>query len=225
MKGTSFPATWAIQRMPPIRTRPDHQGHRDARPELGNGKRAAAERVGHRIGLDHIADTESGECAEDRECGAEPEPSPPQPVLDVVHGSADIVALLVDLPILDRQYTLGVFGRHPDEGRTPHPEERTGAADRDRRGDAGDVAGPDRRRKRGHQGVEGRDIALALRLSAGPQHAEAVTELEYGHQAQTDHQEQTRSQDQDQHGGAPNETVDRADPILDHLHLSPPQFS
>ncbi len=118
----------------------------------------------HRIGLDHAADTEGGEAAEQ---GKQPaKPFQPQPFGNVAHRSALHGAVGQVLAIFHRQHGLGIFGRHPDQGADPHPEDRSRAAEVDGRGHPGDVAGADGGRQGGGQRLERGDIPLGLAVRA-----------------------------------------------------------
>ena len=82
-------------------------------------------------------------------------------VLDVVHGAAYPVALVVALAEVYGQGDLSELGAHSEQGGYPHPEDRAGAAEGDSAGNAGDISGADRRRKGGTHGLEGSYAALA----------------------------------------------------------------
>ena len=65
-------------------------------------------------------------------------------VFDVVHRSADELAVGVFLTVEDSQCNLRKFRTHAEQGRNPHPEHRTRSADRDSTGDTGNITGTDR---------------------------------------------------------------------------------
>ena len=85
------------------------------------------------------------ECAAATQGKAQGKPSPPwaQAIADVIHRSAAEITFAVALAELHRTDRLGIFSRHTNQRRTPHPEQRTEATQRDRGRHTGDVPGPD----------------------------------------------------------------------------------
>ena len=75
--------------------------------------------------------------------------------------------MIVDLAEVHREEHLGILGRHADQRRHPHPEQRARPPERDRGGDAGDVAGADGGRERRHQRGVGTDLALGAGFRRG----------------------------------------------------------
>ncbi len=161
------------------------------------------QRIRHRVGLDHVADAETGKTRKQGKAGAEPRPVRAHAIRDVVHGTADIVAVLIDLAVAHCEHSLGELGGHAHQGRHPHPEHRARPADEDRRGDTGDVARADGRRKSRHQGIERRDIALACGHAAAPQHPEGERHIPDRAEFQAERQKEADAEEQHQHGHAP----------------------
>ena len=162
------------------------------------------------VDLGHVADTEGGKETEDAEHAAEPAPAFAETVLNVVHRSADPVALVVALAVTDCQDHFGVLGRHAEQSRDPHPEDSAGAACRDGAGDACDVSCADRRRKSGGHGLERchftvSGLLLLEDLAEGVLHR--VSEAGELDEAHADAQENAGSHKQDQHPGTPRDSV------------------
>ena len=109
------------------------------------------------VDLRHVADTEGGDGREDAEQHADALPVLAEAVFDVVHRSADPVALCVALTVLDGQRDLGIFDHHAEQRRQPQPEHCAVAAKRDGLRGADDIAGADRRSQSGRNGLQGCD--------------------------------------------------------------------
>ena len=128
------------------------------------GQRVDIERFlqvsGNGVGLDGIADAESGDRAEQGE--QHPQPFLPQSPLQIIHRTARHLAVLVNHPVFDGQHPFGVLGSHAECRRDPHPEQRARPADRDRGGNADDVSRTDGCGQGHHQCLEVADIALLI---------------------------------------------------------------
>ena len=85
-----------------------------------------------------------------------------QPVFDVVHRTAGDFAVLIDGPVAHSQAPFGVFRRHTDEGRHPHPEDSPWPAGMNSRGNADDITCPDRCGQSRAESFETIDIAFPL---------------------------------------------------------------
>ena len=167
--------------------------------------------IGDVVHLNGVADAESRQRAEDAEENGEPVPILAQAVLDIVHRAADPVAVLVALTEPDGEDDFGEFGAHADESGDPQPEDRAGAAERNGRDDAGDVAGADGRRQGGGDCLEGSDFALTGRMAledpaqrVAHRIAEPAELDESGHDAE----DQPCADQEDEHGDAPHDAVD-----------------
>ncbi len=206
-------------------TAENHQADHDHGDQAGRPQRhreGGFQRVGHAVDLHHVANAEAGQPAEDGERSAKPDPLLAQPVLDGIHRAADVLATVVLLAVVNRQHDLAVLGGHTDQRGAPHPEQRARAAEEDRRGDAGDVAGTYRCGQRRHQRLERADLTggfVALGTTA-PHQGEAGTNAGQRHELEHDHQHQAGAKDQDQHGRAPDEAVNGVDEVVQKFHSS-----
>ena len=138
--------------------------------------------------------------------------------LDVIERAAENMAVLVDGAELDGEQTLGVLGRHSEEGGEPHPEHGARAAGDDSRCHADDVARADGRRKRGAQRAEARHLALRifalLVLEHVAQRAGQLAELQA---AQTHRQKNAAEQDEHHKGHAPHEVIDGGEHVIERF--------
>ena len=135
-----------------------------------------------------------------------------------------MLATVILLAVMHRQDHFAIFRRHAHQRGAPHPEQRARAAEEDRRGHTGDVAGTDRRGQAGHQRLERTDLArffVAFRASA-PDQCEAGADTRQRHELEHRHQEETGAQNQHQHGRAPDETVNAIDQVLQEFHSRHP---
>ena len=73
---------------------------------------------------------------------------------EIIHRAAAPFTAFILLTVIDTENIFGIVCHHSEEGNDPHPEDRTGAAGDDGRRYAGDIAGADRRRKRGAETLE-----------------------------------------------------------------------
>ena len=178
--------------------------------------------------LGGVADAEGSQRTENTEDNTQPLPVFAQAVLDVIHGAADPVAILVALTVFDRQHNLGVLGHHADEGGNPQPEDGARAAQGDGGGDAGDVAGADGGGQRGSQSLEGSDLALlglvlVKHFADGVFHG--VAELPELEALQAHSEDNARAHEENQCGNAPHNavqpTVAGSDCAIDIHTLSP----
>ncbi len=176
--------------------------------------------IGHAVDLDHVADTEAGEPAEQGEGRTEPGPALAQTVLDGIHRTADVFVALILLAVVHRQHHFGELGGHSHQRGAPHPEQRARAAEEDRRGHPGDVAGTDGGRQAGHQRLERADLAAALVILATPlpEQAKADSQAHQGHELQPQHQVQAGAENQHQHQRPPDHAVQVDHPLLQAFH-------
>ena len=171
--------------------------------------------------LHGVADAEGCQGRKDTEDSTQPLPVLAEAVLDVIHGAADPVAVLVAFTEPDGQQDLGVLGRHADQGGDPQPEHGTRAAQRDGGGDTGDVTGTDGTSQRRTHGLEGRHFAflgfgLGEDLAQGVLHG--VAELTELHAEGPDGQQDTGTHQEDEHGDAPHDAVDGTVDGLNDCH-------
>ena len=146
-------------------TTQDHGGHekRGRQADRQSGKPGdVAYGLRDGVGLDPVPDSKGRQRRKQGEADRQypSQASPPDPVLQVVHGSAGLLAPGVRLPEANAQHGLRVLGGHADQAGDPHPEERPGPTGGDRGCDTHDVTGSDGRGEGGHQGLEVRDIAF-----------------------------------------------------------------
>ena len=142
-----------------------HDGSQDGQRRAGDpgiDVEAGLDGLGHRVGLHRAADAEGGQHA--KQGKQHRQPLDAQAALDVVHGAAAHLPLVVGDAVLDGQHGLAVLGGHAEEGGDPHPEDGARATGDDGRGHAGDVAGTDGGRERRHQRPEVADVALVVLL-------------------------------------------------------------
>ena len=125
---------------------------------------SAGDRGNYGVDLGHVAYAEGRKHSEERKQRAQPFPVFAEALAYVVHGAAYPVALVVALAEVQGKGDLSELGAHSEQGGYPHPEYRAGAAEGDSAGNAGDVAGADRRREGGTHGLEGSYGALACFL-------------------------------------------------------------
>ena len=99
------------------------------------------------VDLAHVTDAEGGQDGREGEEDAQELAQgfaalvATKPFAQVVHRSATPFLLAVTATVVDAKDVLGVVGHHSQEGRDPHPEDRTRPAHRNGGRDAGDVAG------------------------------------------------------------------------------------
>ena len=157
---------------------------------------AVDERGGHRVDLDRVANPEGCDRSEDREREpqvlAELRRELADAVAQVVHRSADEPPRGVLLAIGDRAHRLGVLRRHAEQRDEPHVEDRAWSAEGDGGRDAGDVPRADGGRQRGHERVEGLDLAFADGAALVEQQPEAVAHLAPGHEDEAQGEQHTR---------------------------------
>ncbi len=109
--------------------------------------------------LGHVADAEGANGAQHCEDRTQPPPVIAQPLGDVVHRTADPVALRIALAEMDGHGNLGILGDHAEERGHFHPEYGAGAAGRNRARYAHDVARADRSRQGRGNGLQRGDRA------------------------------------------------------------------
>ena len=164
-------------------------------------------------GLDGVAGAQCGQSCKDGEQDSQPLPLGAQTLGDGVHGAADPVANRITLTELNSQQDLGILGSHTDQCGDPQPEQSAGAAQGDSCGDTSDVTGADGACQRSGNCLEGSHFAfcsllLGEDLTQGVLHSMAeAAEL---HTAHADGHQDAGADQQDQHDGAPDKSVDRA---------------
>nr|DAL56230.1 MAG TPA_asm: hypothetical protein [Caudoviricetes sp.] len=142
-----------------------------------------------------------------------------EPVLHIVGRAADVgVAAAAFVELRKGRFDEGARGPH--EGDDPHPEDRSGTADDDRRGHAGQVARADAAGQRYGEGLERGDVALAPGCASRrlAQHADHLAQHAELHAACPQGEPHgTAEQRRNQHM-APQNVVDAADPAGQSLH-------
>ncbi|MCY1412564.1 hypothetical protein D9M71_279750 [compost metagenome] len=196
------------------------QHHADHAGQPGRHAEGAGKGLRHAVDLDHVADAEAGETAEQREGAAHPRPLLAQAVLDRVHRPADVFAALVLLAVVHGEHHLAVLGGHADQRGAPHPEDCPGAAEEDRGGDAGDIAGADGGGQTGHQRLERADLAgaVVIFLASLPEQAEGSDDPGQRHEFQPQHEEQAGAEDEDQHGRPPDQAIETIHHGIEEFH-------
>ena len=175
--------------------------------------------VGDGIGLDGIADTETGEHPESGEKKCQPFPFFAETVPDIVHRAADIIAEHIFFAVTDGQCRFGKLGGHTGQCDQPHPEKGARPAEEDRRGHSRDIAGADRGGHGGHQRIERRDIAgLVAFLPAAPHHSECEGNAALCHETVTDRQKEAGACQKRQQNRAADEAVELSDQFDKSVH-------
>jgi hypothetical protein len=195
----------------------DDDGGQD-RHEPAADPRRDAERLlceaGDGIRLDRAPDAKGGDGGERGEDDAEP--LRVHPPLEDVHRAAGHRPVRVLHPEADGEERLGVLRRDAEDAGQPHPEDGARPAGRDRRRDADDVPGPDRRGEGGRQGAELADVAGPLLLPAEGD-LDGRPEVPLG-EAEAERQEEVRSEEKDDEGPAPDEVAAPGQKLLDGRH-------
>ena len=142
--------------------------------------------------LNGIARAQRSQCSKNTEDDAQPFPVLPQAVLNVIHGAAYPVSVLVPLPELHRQKHLGILGGHTNQGCHPQPKQCTRSAQGNRR------MGP----------FENLPNGILHGVAEFP---ELQPLIPYGH-------ENTDANEQNQHGGPPYKAVHRAVDLCNQFH-------
>ena len=112
----------------------DHEAHGDGDGRLMIGRCRekgggdGIDRACDGIDLGDITDAEGCHHAEQAEQDTQPLEAAAQAVFHIIHRSADPLALGVAPAVADAEEDLGVFRRHAQQGRDPHPEHGPGAA-------------------------------------------------------------------------------------------------
>jgi hypothetical protein len=115
-------------------------------------------RIGHRIGLHHVSNTEGGDARKEGE--QKPERPGSEAPGEIVHGPPAHRPEAVLFAVLHGQDRLGKLGGHADQARYPHPEKGARSSGGQGGRDARDVPRPHRCGQGGHQGLEMGDVAL-----------------------------------------------------------------
>src|SRR5690606_12080649 len=134
-----------------------------------------------------------------------------EPVLDVVHGAAHVLALFVRFAKVNRADRFRVLCGHAQQGAAPHPEQGTRPAEANGRGNAGDIAGADGGGQGSHQGVKGRDLPCPAAAPALGELAKAVGDLAQRNGPQHNHQKEARAENQTQHDRTPGEVIQKGE--------------
>ena len=198
------------------------QGHDDAHHKVQGGKRTAAHDAVFQQGgvngrndgvhLCGIAGAEHGQHAEQGIQHSKKLPMLAQAVFNVVHGAAYPFAGLAALTVIHRQRDFGELGAHAQQGRAPHPEHRTRAADGNGTCHTGDVAGAHGARQCGAHRLKRRHGTIGSILFA--EHAsdgsfDGVGKFADLQKARAHAQEQAHADDAHHGRHAPDELVDR----------------
>ena len=168
--------------------------------------------LGGIAGAEDRADTEEGIQI------CQPHPLAAQTVLDVVHGAAHIVALLVPFPEIHRQGNFGELGAHAQQGGDPHPEHSTGAADGNGTCHAGNVAGANgcgqsgTHRLERSQGTAG-GSGFVKNTANGTLHG--IAKLPQLQEAAADTQVQTHADDAGHGGNTPDKAIQKVIDLCD----------
>ena len=112
---------------------------------------------------------------------------------------------------IHRQHNLGKLGTHAQKRADPHPEHSARTAQRDSAGNAGDIAGAYRRRKRGTYSLERRDGAfLRMLFAEHPAHgaAHGRGKLPDLNKPAVAAEPQTDAQNQDHGRNAPDKVIE-----------------
>ena len=188
----------------------DHEG--DACNDGGDAE-GGIHVCGNGIDLGHVADTKGRKSSQDAEKHSKPFPLRPHAVLNIVHRTANPVAMFIALTVSDGKRDLGVLDHHAKQGSHPEPEDCSVAAHGNCLGSSDDVAGADGCRKSCRDRLQRRDRAsvgllslehLADRVLHGIAKA---TEL---HRAAADGQEDTAHENARQQDVQPRDIVERA---------------
>ena len=201
-----------------------HQRGNDKARHPRGDRETIRQRGRHRVDLHGVADAERRHRAEHRESQTQPlaefRGELADAVAQVVHRSADMLAVLVHLAIGDRAHRFRVFRGHPEQRDQPHVEDRSRSAERDRSRDARDISGADGRRKRCHQRIERLDLARARWSGPVEQQPEAVDDLAPRHEHQSQGQQQTGDAKHAEHRRPPDKGVDLVDDGVQLVHGS-----
>ena len=84
-----------------------------------------------------------------------------RPFFDVIHRAADPIAVFVFFSEMNCKGDFGKFGAHAKQCRDPHPEDRSGTADGDGAGDAGNITRAYSSSQSGAQRLERRRGAIS----------------------------------------------------------------
>ena len=196
---------------------------------------------GNGIDLTHVADAERGEDAEAAEQNSQYGANllvagiAAQAILEVVHGAAAPLTILILAAIVDAQHIFGIVGHHAEDGDNPHPEHGAGATGGNGGCHTGNIARADGGGQGGAQALELADGAVFLGRVGGnvligkdsadglfhpvPKPGQLEGAGQDGHQDAGTHQHY-------QHGHSPNESidgiVDSCDSLNDVFHFSSP---
>ena len=212
--GYQFPGNVANPADAPNDDHTDESGNDNSGQPLGHAE-TVPKCHGHRVHLDRVANAERSERTKDGECKskvlAEFRSKFPDAVAQVVHRTADILAVGVDLPVGDRADGFRVLRCHPEQGDEPHVEDGPRATEGDGGRHTGDVAGSHRGGQRGHQCVERLDFTFARHLILVEQQPEPVANLAPWHEHEPKRQQQPGHSKNTQHGRSPCERIDGID--------------
>ena len=152
----------------------DNQPHDDCRPGivcvkqcecdmLALGIKEVVCRRGNAVDLGNRTDAQqSGKHAKQGEQLCQPLPARTHTIFNIVERTAQIMSLFVNSTILDGEETLGILGRHTEQGSNFHPEQCARTAGSDRSCNTDNVAGTDGGRQCGTECAEAGDLAFAL---------------------------------------------------------------
>ena len=145
----------------------DQRKSKTYRPNGDNGN-SRVDRACDGVRLYHSTHkAERKDQSDGEECGKDLAKAAAERLFDVVNRTAENrTVLTLDARFL-REHSLGINGSHAEEGNNPHPEDRTGTADKDRAARADDVTRTNLRRNCRSQSLEGRKTALLLAAAEG----------------------------------------------------------
>ena len=175
------------------------------------------------IDLGRVSGSKYGDHTKKREKDRQEMPPGGQTVFDEVHGAAHPVAILVSLPVMNRQDNFRILGAHTEQGGDPHPEYRTGPADGDGTGNTCNIARSDRsgqrctyRLKRSHCPL----LRLFLIKNLSQCLSDRIDKAPHLNKAGPYTQIQADSDDADHRGNSPYKTVYCSIDIRDYFHHS-----
>ncbi len=188
--------------------------HKNTDHHLVDAERGV-KRIADGIGLHHVA--HDAECENDgnrKKAGKKLPEAALERLRDVIDRAADHMSLVVSCLRHLCKRRLAVNGRHAEEGRQPHPEDRTGAAADKRRRAACNIAGSDLCRNGRCQCLEGRHAFLSCLIALQGKSAEhpfpGLREMPHLHESRAD-AEIDAGADQQEHQNEPYLVVQQCD--------------
>ena len=128
----------------------------------------------------------------------------------------------MDFAVFHRQRAGGKLGRHANQRRDPHPENRPRSSGCDGRCHACNVAGSDGGRKRGRQCLEVRDVAVLLGLIIFSNDAsDGMGKVTHLHEQETEGEKESGAYQQSDGRPSPNKTIDVSEQLVQSFHSIP----